>query len=180
MFVVETKRLDGQIYAGERDKFWKQVVNGREVEFQNPLHQNYRHKMAVARVLGVDPDFVHSAVVFVSEEDRFQTKVPRGVFRSPRRLSLYIQSFGYKVFSEEERREFEFQLHCLKETQVPNSEHEENVRRQLEEQAEKVCPRCGSELVERRAKRGVYEGRWFLGCKGFPECRYIRDIKGAG
>ncbi|GFD91051.1 membrane protein [Tenacibaculum sp. KUL152] len=35
-----------------------------------------------------------------------------------------------------------------------------------------VCPRCGSELVERQAKRGANAGNAFLGCSAFPKCRY--------
>ena len=35
-----------------------------------------------------------------------------------------------------------------------------------------VCPRCGSELVERQAKRGASAGNAFLGCSAFPKCRY--------
>ena len=35
-----------------------------------------------------------------------------------------------------------------------------------------VCPRCGSELVERQAKRGANVGNSFLGCSSFPKCRY--------
>ena len=34
------------------------------------------------------------------------------------------------------------------------------------------CPRCGSELVERQAKRGTNAGNTFLGCSAFPKCRY--------
>ena len=35
-----------------------------------------------------------------------------------------------------------------------------------------VCPRCGSELVARQAKRGANAGNRFLGCSSFPKCRY--------
>jgi restriction system protein len=35
-----------------------------------------------------------------------------------------------------------------------------------------VCPRCGSELIERQAKRGASTGNAFLGCSAFPKCRY--------
>lgn len=34
------------------------------------------------------------------------------------------------------------------------------------------CPRCGSELVERQAKRGTNAGNTFMGCSSFPKCRY--------
>lgn len=39
-----------------------------------------------------------------------------------------------------------------------------------------VCPRCGSGLVRRVARRGARKGEAFLGCSGFPTCRYSRDF----
>ena len=34
------------------------------------------------------------------------------------------------------------------------------------------CPKCGSDLIERTAKRGPNAGNSFLGCSNFPKCRY--------
>lgn len=34
-----------------------------------------------------------------------------------------------------------------------------------------VCPECGKKLVQRRGKRGL-----FIGCTGFPACRYTKDL----
>lgn len=39
-----------------------------------------------------------------------------------------------------------------------------------------VCPRCGSDLVRRVARRGKRQGEAFLGCSAFPKCRYTRDF----
>lgn len=39
-----------------------------------------------------------------------------------------------------------------------------------------ACPRCGSELVERQAKRGANAGNAFLGCSAFPKCRYTEEL----
>ena len=38
------------------------------------------------------------------------------------------------------------------------------------------CPRCGSDLVQRTSKRGSKAGSAFIGCAGFPKCRYTRDL----
>ncbi len=37
------------------------------------------------------------------------------------------------------------------------------------------CPRCGSPLVQRTAKRGSNSGNTFTGCSAFPTCRYTRN-----
>lgn len=38
-----------------------------------------------------------------------------------------------------------------------------------------VCPQCGGSLVQRVARRGANAGKVFVGCSGFPKCRYTRD-----
>lgn len=40
-----------------------------------------------------------------------------------------------------------------------------------------VCPQCGSELVLRTAAKGTNVGKQFYGCKAFPKCRYVQDLK---
>jgi restriction system protein len=38
--------------------------------------------------------------------------------------------------------------------------------------SQKICPKCGSELKERIAKKGPNTGLAFIGCSSFPKCRY--------
>ena len=40
----------------------------------------------------------------------------------------------------------------------------------------KICPRCGSMLVLRTAKKGTNAGKQFYGCSAFPKCRYVKNI----
>ena len=50
---------------------------------------------------------------------------------------------------------------------------------QIGEQSDKIgsipdrCPKCGSELVKRVAKKGKHEGKEFMACSSFPKCRYV-------
>jgi restriction system protein len=39
-----------------------------------------------------------------------------------------------------------------------------------------VCPRCGSDMVMREARRGTNAGQRFWGCSKYPSCRGIRAI----
>ena len=39
-------------------------------------------------------------------------------------------------------------------------------------QNKRICPRCGSELVLRTAKKGKRAGEQFYGCSRFPKCMY--------
>ena len=38
------------------------------------------------------------------------------------------------------------------------------------------CPRCGSGMVWRLARRGRYAGKHFWGCSRYPKCRGIRNV----
>lgn len=38
-----------------------------------------------------------------------------------------------------------------------------------------TCPKCGSELTLRTARKGSNAGTQFYGCIGFPKCRYTRS-----
>lgn len=40
-----------------------------------------------------------------------------------------------------------------------------------------ICPRCGSALVLRQAKKGKNAGNSFYGCSAFPKCRYIKNVE---
>ena len=39
-----------------------------------------------------------------------------------------------------------------------------------------ICPKCGSPLVLRTAKKGNNVGKQFYGCSAFPKCRYIQNV----
>lgn len=40
-----------------------------------------------------------------------------------------------------------------------------------QKEAAPTCPKCGSEMVQRIARKGPYAGKRFWGCSKFPECR---------
>jgi restriction system protein len=43
----------------------------------------------------------------------------------------------------------------------------------IRENSQKMCPKCGSEMILRTAKKGTHAGEKFWGCSKFPECRAI-------
>ena len=38
------------------------------------------------------------------------------------------------------------------------------------------CPKCGSEMILRTAKRGDRKGKQFYGCSKYPKCRKMINI----
>jgi restriction system protein len=43
-----------------------------------------------------------------------------------------------------------------------------------------ICPKCGSDMVLREAKRGKYAGRKFWGCSRYPKCEGILPCRSDG
>ena len=57
-----------------------------------------------------------------------------------------------------------------------SAEQKEEVSAPEESSEELICPRCGSKLVLRTAKKGDNVGNQFYGCSSFPKCRYVQNI----
>ena len=49
-------------------------------------------------------------------------------------------------------------------------------KKQPAETTGEKCPECSAELVKRTSRRG----QQFIGCSGYPECRYTRPLRGTG
>ena len=45
----------------------------------------------------------------------------------------------------------------------------ENIRENIIDKDPNKCPKCGSQLVEKRSKYGL-----FIGCSNYPKCRFIK------
>ena len=50
----------------------------------------------------------------------------------------------------------------------------ETEKKEAPEPSRILCPECGRELLKRKSRYGTY----FLGCSGFPSCRYMADLNG--
>jgi restriction system protein len=44
---------------------------------------------------------------------------------------------------------------------------------QAQPEVARACPKCGSEMVLRVAKKGPHSGEKFWGCSKFPDCRGV-------
>jgi restriction system protein len=171
VFVVETKSHNGWIFGSEKSSHWTQSLYGEKFRFQNPLHQNYSHTKAVADYLQIDHADVRSIIFFIGDNVELKTELPPNVMS--RGLCAYIKSFQEKVFSESEVGTFVKKAKLLQDRQITNSEHVANLRRQY---SCHTCPKCGKPLVIREYKKGPNIGTSFLGCAGFPECKFKKII----
>ena len=92
VFVIETKHYKGWIFGDEKSNTWTQIIYNVKSKFKNPIHQNYRHILAVRNILDFIPkEDIHSIVVFTGDAE-FKTPWPNGVvhiFGLPEQIKEY-------------------------------------------------------------------------------------------
>ncbi|MBL8224394.1 MAG: NERD domain-containing protein [Chromatiales bacterium] len=98
VFVIETKDYRGWIFGSPDSRQWTQVLYRAKFRFQNPIHQNQRHVLAVRALLDLLPaEAVRPVVVFTGTAE-FKTAMPDGVFSLEGFLS-YVESQTVEVMS---------------------------------------------------------------------------------
>ena len=171
LFIVETKNITGWIFGSESQPKWTQTLYKNKYSFQNPLRQTFRQKKVLSEYLDLNESTIHTVVYFVGD-CRFKTPLPDNVISSG--LGSYIKQFRNRILSpvDIERVVRSLEQHISK-SSLTSRDHVRSLR---ERHASKtVCPRCGSGLVERMAKKGPNAGSKFLGCESYPKCRFTKN-----
>jgi predicted RNA-binding Zn-ribbon protein involved in translation (DUF1610 family) len=177
IFVVETKNMKGWIFGSPDQKTWTQKIYKYSTNFQNPLHQNYKHTKSLESLLGLSDQQVHSLVVFVGDSI-FKTEMPENVTYG-RGYVQYIKSKRQTVLSEAEVNTIlnKISAGMMTRSFKTNREHVKHVNHIVSEKKKKnTCPKCGSPMVLREAKNGQNAGKQFWGCSKFPECKGILNV----
>ena len=171
LFIVETKNKKGWIFGSGDQSKWTQSIYGKKYSFQNPLRQTFRQKKVLSEYLGVDESIIRTVVFFVGD-CKFKTRLPENVLNS--RLGKYIKQFKDPIIDhlEIDRIVLQIQRHEL-ESSLTNRDHVRSLRER--HSSTTVCPKCGSNLVERTARKGPKEGLKFLGCENYPRCRFTKN-----
>ncbi|HFC30476.1 MAG TPA: nuclease [Oceanospirillales bacterium] len=176
IFVIETKNFKGWIFGSKTQRKWTQQIYKHKKTFQNPLHQNYKHIKTLSELLNIEESKFHSLIVFTGES-KFKTKMPENVLKKG--YTKYIKSKNIVLFSETEVYEILNQIESKQFERgfKTNREHVKNLKKTYNEvgSSKNSCPKCGSLLVERVARKGVNAGNTFLGCSNFPRCRFIKN-----
>ena len=99
VFVIETKNYKGWIFANAKQATWTQVLYRVKFKFQNPIHQNHLHVVALRALLDYLPqDSIKSVVVF-SGDAEFKTEMPNGVFKLSEMID-YMKGCTEELLSE--------------------------------------------------------------------------------
>jgi len=136
--------------------------------------------------LSLESDKLFSVVVFVGEST-FKTAMPENVTYG-RGYIRYIKSKTQPQLSETEVQQIIQRIADgrLKPSIKTHRQHARHVREIVaaknepaQSSASKSCPKCGSEMKLRTAKKGPNAGSQFWGCSSFPKCHAIADVEQA-
>lgn len=178
IFVIEAKNMAGWIFGDPKRPQWTQSLYGKKFQFQNPLHQNYRHTKALQEFLQVDESNLISFVMFWGDCE-FKTAMPENV-RSTGYTS-FIKGHTQVRFTDDE---VQAMVEAIQTGKMPKGIVKSWQTRAAHLQSLEVrhgsattCPKCSSPLVLRTVKSGERAGQQFHGCSNFPKCRYIRNVE---
>ena len=176
IFVVETKYMKGWIFGGEHQRQWTQQIPKQSFKFQNPLRQNFKHVKALEAALDLPAEAIHSVVVFAGGST-FKSAMPANVTRVGGYIT-YIKSFRDPVLSEAQVHEVVARIASsrLTPSRETDRQHVELLKTRSNPNAERKCPKCGSDMVLRTAKRGANAGNKFWGCSAYPKCRMVQNL----
>ena len=176
IFVVETKNMKGWIFGNPKHRTWTQKIYKHTSKFQNPLHQNYKHVKTLESLLGLTDQQVHSVVVFVGDST-FKTEMPPNVTYGMGYVR-YVKTKTERVLTPLEVDDIVVKIETgrLTSSFKTQRDHVKHVKTIVTERQNKTtCPKCGSEMILREAKRGANIGKQFWGCSKFPQCRGVVD-----
>ena len=172
LFIVETKNLKGWIFGSEDQAKWTQSLYGKNFSFQNPLRQTYRQKKVLSEFLPVNEGVIHTVIYFVGK-CKFKTKMPPNVLKSG--LSRHIKRYKTSELSPASINDIVQKLdnHVSSNT-LTTRDHVKSLK--ARHNSITTCPKCGSNLVERTARKGPNTGKKFLGCESYPKCKYTKNV----
>lgn len=171
LFIIETKNRKGWIFGSEDQPKWTQSLYGNNYSFQNPVRQTFRQKKVLSEYLDLDESSIRTIVFFVGG-CKFKTNLPSNVIRSG--LGSYIKQYQTHTLSPEDIKRILQKIDKLvSESTLTTKDHIQSLRDRHSSNI--VCPKCGSNLVERTAKKGPKAGSKFLGCENYPKCRFTKS-----
>ena len=194
IFVIESKNYSGWIFGDEKNQKWTAMLPNRQKnQFYNPILQNKTHVKWMRNYVGEDVP-LFSIIVFSDRCELKKVTVESPDVKVIKRERTYatvrdIWDQSPDVLPEEKINDLYDNLARLTNVdEAVKAAHIDNINQKYKkeekeqeppvytEQQGLICPRCGSALVLRTAKKGANAGNQFYGCSNFPKCRYIQNL----
>ena len=175
IFVIESKNYGGWIFGDEKSEKWCQTFpNGNKYFFYNPVKQNNTHCCALSKAINITEEKIKSYIVFSNRCSL--KKVPKNDYKFtvckrnelPIILNAELEDRKNMYNSNSLETIYNTLDYFTKEDQ--QKEHERQVKNFKEGN---ICPKCGRKLLVRK---GAYNGDDFIGCSGYPNCKFSRNI----
>lgn len=181
IFVIETKNYKGWIFGHENSEEWKQSLLGKkkfwgwsskQYKLINPIRQNAAHARALKKILKEVGEFTIIPIVVFSDNAELNITTPNHIVVNWGDLRSTIKSYRTPNISQEDIHRI---VNIISSSNITTKEDREkhilnikNIQRNKHTAiANRICPKCGGDLVERRGKYGN-----FLGCSNYPKCRF--------
>ncbi len=179
VFVIETKNIKGWIFGSVNQKMWTQQIYKHKTQFQNPLHQNFKHTQTLQKALELEPEKMFSLVVFIGDSN-FKTPMPENVVYAGSYIR-FIKSKTKPVLSDIEVINLCKQIQSGRlipslKTHIAHAQHVKNLVEQKQQtRNDNACPKCGQSMVLRTVRKGENQGKEFWGCSAFPRCKTVKS-----
>ena len=181
IFVIETKNYKGWIFGHEKSEQWKQSLIGKkrffgwsseQHKFINPIRQNATHARAIKTILKDIGDFPIIPIVVFSNSAELKITVFNHIVINRCNLNSVIKSYKTQYISEETIQRIISKIVSSNITlEGSRDNHIHNIQFFQQKRAATIanrkCPKCGGNLVERKGKYGN-----FLGCSNYPQCSF--------
>lgn len=166
IFCIETKNYIGWVFGNETQEKWTQsLYTGEKNYFYNPLKQNRSHAFHLSKALRNKYKIIPLVVMANNNAD----KICSSSVINLNELKTYLNNYNAGVsYSIEEIEKIYNLLIRIKNNQISDSEHVENIKKTQDEIKSGICPRCGGKLVRRNGTYGP-----FYGCSNYPQCKFI-------
>ena len=203
--IIECKNLFGNIEINNKGDFIRTIeYKGRKYKegIYSPITQNERHKTVYKDCRKEDKNFAskllfekyfdtyNKTIVVLANpktvvNDRFAKKeIKAQIIRCDQLVSYLKNLKSDSKSSKKEMRELGEKILSM------NIENRKDYLKKYEEfvteldntmsgtsSEELICPKCGSKLVLRTAKKGPNAGNQFYGCSSYPGCKYIKNLQ---
>ncbi len=205
IFVIESKNYTGWIFGDEKSRNWTAMLpNCQKNHFYNPIMQNRTHLKWMQSCVGDDVP-LFSLIVFSERCELKKIIVTSADVKVIKRDQTYaavkkIWDSNPDAVSEEKVEEIYEKLQEYTNVDAAvKAAHIDSIEKKYKTTVDKesvgsagipvtddssanttshgICPKCGSALVLRVAKRGANAGQNFYGCSTFPKCRYTEKAK---
>lgn len=170
IFVIETKNYKGWIFGHQDSEEWKQSLLGKitiwgwsseQHKFRNPIRQNLAHFRAVRAILKDVGDFTIIPIVVFADSADLNITVPNHTVINWYNLRSTIKAYSTPCISQDNLKRIVEKLTAANITAEGSRERHISKVQKIQQDRElaianRRCPKCGGNLVQRQGKFGSF------------------------